>query len=357
MDDKDVIHNNNSISTQRELENCTFIKTILMITIVLYHSLVFWTGTWFIDKPIFNSQVLCYIAKWLNTFHIYTFTFVSGYLFGYIKYEKKRYSDYKKFVINKCKRLLIPYMFASIIWVIPLGTVFFKYNTNDVFHKYILGESPSQLWFLLMLFMVFIIYYPISNFVMNRVTVGFLVIAGFYCIGILGSIVMPNVFMIWTACKYMLFFHLGNMVRVNNIQIIYKIPCLVYIGVDISIFIAMQVLEQFNTCTILFKMCELALYTVVCIVGTFMAFVVLQRIAQRINWNKEAFIKLSEKTMVIYLFHQQVIYFTIYIFNGIVNPYINAGINFVVAITFSLIIATILLKYRFTRFMVGEKIV
>ena len=58
MDDKDVIHNNNSISTQRELENCTFIKTILMITIVLYHSLVFWTGTWFIDTP-WNCQYLC----------------------------------------------------------------------------------------------------------------------------------------------------------------------------------------------------------------------------------------------------------------------------------------------------------
>ncbi len=30
---------------------------------------------------------LMYIAKWFNTFHIYGFTLISGYIFYYIKYE------------------------------------------------------------------------------------------------------------------------------------------------------------------------------------------------------------------------------------------------------------------------------
>jgi len=39
---------------EKELENCTFIKTILMVIIVIYHSMLFWNGTWFnVIQPVF----------------------------------------------------------------------------------------------------------------------------------------------------------------------------------------------------------------------------------------------------------------------------------------------------------------
>ena len=59
--------------------------------------------------------------------------------------------------------------------------------------------------------------------------------------------------------------------------------------------------------------------------------------------------------MPMYLFHQQIIYFTIYWLNGKVNPYLHAGINFVAALVGSFIISSILMRWKVTRFLIGEK--
>ncbi len=92
---------------QFELINCNFVKTVLMLLVVLYHSCVFWTGSWFnILAPSGNSAVLELFSKWLNSFHIYGFALVSGYIFYYIKYEKEKYNGLLPFLVNKANACL-----------------------------------------------------------------------------------------------------------------------------------------------------------------------------------------------------------------------------------------------------------
>ena len=43
---------------QAELKNCNFVKTVLMLIVVLYHCMVFWTGTWFSEAPVHSSGAL-----------------------------------------------------------------------------------------------------------------------------------------------------------------------------------------------------------------------------------------------------------------------------------------------------------
>lgn len=106
------------------LKNCTFVKTMLMILVVVYHSCVFWTKLWFTNENvIFQSDGLAIFSRWLNSFHISCFTLVSGYLFCYLKYEKDKYQKFLPFVFNKGKRLIIPYLFVALIWVIPLSLI------------------------------------------------------------------------------------------------------------------------------------------------------------------------------------------------------------------------------------------
>ena len=77
---------------KRTIKNCDFVKVGLMVLIVLYHSMALWiTSGWFNQPPMKSSIYLNYIARWLNTFHIYTFTFVSGYIFSFLRYEMERY--------------------------------------------------------------------------------------------------------------------------------------------------------------------------------------------------------------------------------------------------------------------------
>ena len=87
-----------------------------------------------------------------------------------------------------------------------------------------------------------------------------------------------------------------------------------------------------------------------------MAFVVLQKLATRVNWEEsKVFSFLSKNSMLVYLFHQQIIYVFISLLNGVINPYLHAGINFVGAMAISLLISTVLMKFKWTRFLIGEK--
>lgn len=55
----------------------------------------------------------------------------------------------------------------------------------------------------------------------------------------------------------------------------------------------------------------------------------------------------------IYLFHQQIIYFIILIFNYILNPIITIVLSFILSITISNFMVLILQKNKFTKFIFG----
>ena len=57
----------------KRLSNCNFIKAILMLTVVLYHSVLFWGGSWFsgVETLAFPSEGLNILSKILGSFHIY----------------------------------------------------------------------------------------------------------------------------------------------------------------------------------------------------------------------------------------------------------------------------------------------
>lgn len=201
------------INHEKILENCTFVKTILMIIIVAYHSMLFWGGQWFtVQQVVIKSNILKYITVWLNTFHIFGFTLVSGYLFEYLKHENNRYQEFLSFLINKTKRLLIPYLFVAFFWIIPNIKIWHLYTNHQIINKFVLCTGPSQLWFLWMLFDVFIIIYLINKCVMND-QLAFLISIISWAIGFIGNKCYPNIFCIWTALTYLPYFIIGMKIR------------------------------------------------------------------------------------------------------------------------------------------------
>ena len=316
--------------------------------------MVFWTGTWLTKNPVFESNSLSSLSHLLNSFHIYGFTFVSGYLFYFLRCEKGKYSSLISFAVNKAKRLLVPYVFVSAIWAIPFAVFYLDYGIFEIINKYVLGTSPSQLWFLLMLFFVFMIFYPLTSFFEKHNVGGAITVIAFYGIGFVGSMVLPNIFQIFRACTYLPLFWLGFKIRQYGSKALMKIPSLVWIAVDVLLFALVQYLSGFDA-TIM-KLINLGLTFLLHIIGALMAFVVLQKLANRVNWKEsKVFTLLSKNSMPVYLFHQQVIYVFISLLNGVINPYLHAGINFIGAMVISLIISTLLMKFKWTRFLIGEK--
>lgn len=339
---------------QTELENCTFVKTALMLLVVVYHSVLYWGGNWFAMSPVFSAPAFSVVAQWLNTFHIYAFALVSGYLFYYLKFEQSRYDRFFPFINNKARRLLLPYVFISIAWVVPFHMYFFQYNAMDLITKYGLGTAPSQLWFLLMLFCVFAIFYPLSAFFKKDDVGGAVLALGFYGIGFLGQIFLPNIFQIFRACTYIPLFWLGFKIRQYGSDWLRKIPSVVWILADVFLFVLSYIVAKLDG--VIFSMLYQGVSFLLHIVGAVMAFVVLQKLADCIKWKENKLFRiLTKNSMTVYLLHQQVIYVFLALLNGKVNPYIHASINFVGAMVISLLLSTLLMKFKATRILMGEK--
>ena len=258
------------------------------------------------------------------------------------------------FTVNKAKRLLIPYVFVSIIWVIPFAIYFSHLDVLEIIVRYALGTSPSQLWFLLMLFGVFIITHPLSNFFEKHNISGIIVVIVFYGIGLVGPMVLPNIFQIFRACSYISLFWLGFKIRQYDSKGLRRMPIHIWLAADVLLFAVTQFLSGFDG--IIFKVLNLGFDFVLHIVGALMAFTILQKIADRIKWREsKVFVFLSKSSMPVYLFHQQVIYIFVTWLNGLINPYLHAGVNFAGAMVVSLLISSILMRFKWTRMLIGEK--
>ena len=344
----------NCFDRKTELSNCTFVKTVLMLIVVFYHCIVFWTGTWFTQNPVQESELLSILARWMNSFHIYGFTLVSGYLFYFVKHEGNRYSQFMLFTVNKAKRLLIPYLFVSVIWVIPFAVYFFQYDVIDIIKRFVFGTSPNQLWFLLMLFCLFMVFYPLSSFFEKHNIGGGVVVIVIYGIGLIGLMILPNVFQIFRACSYIPLFWLGFKIRQCGSQWLRRIPVTVWLVGNILLFVITQYLSGFDG--IIFVLLNLGFSFVLHIVGALMAFIVLQKIADKFKWKESRlFGLLSKNSMSVYLFHQQVIYIFVTWLNGLINSYVNASVNFIGTMIVSLLISRVMMKFKWTRILVGEK--
>lgn len=203
----------------KKLNNISFIKTITMLVVVLYHSMLFYTGNWFtVINPVKVLNYIDYITTFINTYTMPIFVFCSVYLFFY---QKRKYNKYNNLLIDikkRFNRLVIPYIFTSLLWIIPIGIVLFKYTINDIIKKFVLGMSPSQLWFLLMLFIVFIINYFLANklkFTKNEFALTIFIT---FILNYLSKYI-PNYYQICTSFSFLIYFYLGGFIYSNSLNI------------------------------------------------------------------------------------------------------------------------------------------
>ncbi len=338
------------------LQNCNFIKTILMISIVLAHSTLFWGGDWFTALPCAEILlILPQIGKWLCSFNIFCFALISGYIFYYLRQERNAYRSYGSFLWKKVKRLIVPYFFVTIIWIVPIALFFRNYGVYELINYYLLGTSGEQLWFLLMLFWVFAFFYPVSRFADKHPFLGLIIAFGFYGIGLVGNHFLPNYYQIFTGCSYVLYFYLGFIIRKFGLSKLNKIPVPFYIVLQMALFVGSYFYSQTALNGRIFSGIGLAIELVLHVFGAIAAFVVLQKLANHVRWKNETMQFIGDKSMTIYLFHQQIIFFVIYRLNGVASPYLVAFLSFAISFGLSLSISALLLRWNPTRFLVGEK--
>lgn len=73
------------MNTEKEitLRNCMFIKTVLMMLVILGHASSYWIDNWFIEYSVIQNRELGVLSSWIESLHICGFILVSGYLFTF----------------------------------------------------------------------------------------------------------------------------------------------------------------------------------------------------------------------------------------------------------------------------------
>ena len=318
-----------------------------MLCVITCHSCAFWNGRWFSYlTPTFDNFAVGMFADWLGSFQIPAFVLISGFIYSYIIDNMNSYSQSLKFIKKKATRLLLPYYFVTIIWLLPIH--YFIYGDIDkvLIARYLMGGG-EQLWFMYMLFFVFIIFHFTYTYVKKHIVIECIYIFAAYISGCHLEWEHLNYLQVAVSLKYMLYFWIGyKFWNYRRLILLYnKFVIFLLIGSNLLLY-----------CFYTQPSCSHK--TFVCLLlnleGAVTAFITLTKLGS-INIFHNRYTKLIQSNnFVMYLFHQQLIYFTLMFFNGILNPVIHASLNFVVAFSVSFILSIVLHKYYLTCFLLGE---
>lgn len=191
------------------LTNVVVIRPILIVLLVFYHAFAPFSGAW---EPIGGYPMIrtyWWLDKLSYAFMLEMFVFVSGYVFGYqvrIKGESKL--EAKNLFWGKFKRLMIPCMVFSLLYVILLGDI-----TQPISKTiYDLVNGAGHMWFLSMLFWCFAGVWVIEKLKLKpKWVIPVLVLCSVF-----SSVPLP--LRLGSAMYYMLFFYVGYLLQKADVS-------------------------------------------------------------------------------------------------------------------------------------------
>ena len=149
------------------------IRVIATILVVIGHAgyLSMVTSYGGIDTIIFESnpgqRLIDYAIRFIYSFHMPLFFFLSGAVFNNAVLRGK-YKGVTDVILDKSKRLLVPYIAATALYVVPIKYAVGYYSKSpDVIYDIVVGQlfitGNTHLWFLIVLFEITILSYIIIS--------------------------------------------------------------------------------------------------------------------------------------------------------------------------------------------------
>lgn len=113
----------------------------------------------------FGEKLLCVMVSFIYTFHMPLFMMLSGACFSLTIHKV---AGLKALVSNKARRLLVPFLFTTLLLSVPVKYMSGYYTeSGNVLEDIVLGQfllmGISHLWFLASLFWIFLMYYGLHQ--------------------------------------------------------------------------------------------------------------------------------------------------------------------------------------------------
>lgn len=185
------------------------IRLFLIVLLVFYHAFAIFSGAW---KPIYyypEIKIYNVLDQLSYACLLETFVFISGYILGYqVRLKGKNHVlDLNKIFISKIKRLLIPSIVFSSIYLLCFGNL-----SKSIFVLiYDILNGIGHMWFLPMLFWCFILIVFVEKI---NLSIKFLFPSIFFLIYFS---ILPFPFRFGASLYYFLFFYLGYYLQKHNL--------------------------------------------------------------------------------------------------------------------------------------------
>lgn len=330
------------MSSQRKINEYDVLRAFAIILVVIGHITILFKPT---SHPQDDTRIAQAITFGIYIFHMPLFMAISGAIYQLSK-SKVIYSKFLPFLINKFKRIIIPYFCVGIFALLPVLVFITPHQTwsdPETWLKILWAKDCRHLWYLLALFWIFIL-----QFTADRLHINLWFLLVFSSILTLArSWVLPQhqILCLNMALRYWPIFILGmimvrylndlSMCKALNISVIGGGVCVLVIAKSSNFYI-----DTSSALILPYFIC-LALI------------VVARQLSLSSKW--EAIVReIAGYSFGIYLFHVMVIFLMRHWLDSLLNMWVLMGLMFIVSISASVGITALLRKLNLG-FVIGEK--
>lgn len=320
-------------------------KTITVLLVVLAHCARMYTGNGAFT-PVVTSPVWAKISEYIYIFHMPFFIFISGAVYG-LCIQNGKYQKPLPFLLNKAKRLLVPYFAFGLLFLAPV--MWYIGLAEDGFLNYcckgiLLSLDPRHLWFLEALFFIFLFCVFLRKWLLKSHLHRFLVLGAAGVIYLAASYLPPH-FQLQGACSYLLFFITGVMFHIYYQPVVAVLTKFKYLWGLLPVVLAGWFFLPNNLITIpCFKILGILMMLAVSLLAAESSRLV----------NAKWFQCLKDTSMGVYLFHPLIIYLAFYwLKEKSLSPTLLCLTITVISTLLSILFTKLIRIVRFT-FLLGE---
>lgn len=324
-------------------------RVLSILLIVMLHSLAFYTGAWAAPDDFQSVGLYKYLGKLCGSVAVPSFVFISGFLFRSQITTKKQ--DFASLIKKKAKRLLLPSVIFSILYVLLFNEEIFSLSS-----LFDILNGAGHLWFLPMLFWCFC-----ASFYLFRLPNKYsLLIAAL--LTLLGGGYLP--FGISRMFYYLIYFILGGVFYSSKLNT-KRFSSMLVAVLFISFFVifsfenlmketSFKVLEDYELLGVLIDRGHAIIRAMYGCLGVVLLFMLSIRLS-KYNFFNSPFFKLNVRlSFGIYIYHQFILVLLYRKLNlyYCAGPYLLPIIGFVSAITLSFALAYLTNKTKIGRQLV-----
>lgn len=341
----------------QRLDEIYFLRPMTILLLVVMHAFTMYAGNWPLPDGIQPVRAYFWVQQFSYSCMLEMFVLISGYVFGFQLFGQRREYSFTKLLYSKFRRLIIPSMVFSFIFMLCFSDFVSQHQWKTIIHVTIAGYS--HLWFLPMLFWCFIGGWAINKYKIND-------IAALAVLLILSIFSHIHLYLqLDNACYYLFFFYLGmvtykyrermiNMVNTNTAGI--YLSFVVYV---ILVILHTRTIEEFSAADAIDMLDRTLVYAQIntcrisyALMGVMTIYLIVLRLVSK--WElPEYVVKINSYCFGIYIF-QQFVFMILYYnspFPQLVGTYWLPWVGVFVTLVVSCLATRILLCTRIGKYL------